>query len=121
MYECFSKFYSNDFKIVVIESKNGGGDSNLCVPFSLLMNPKNTKPISGYMKTTNIVKKLFFDSDVNLNPETCKTITEDDKDIFEGEIDDYGNNIVHKRIKDFEILIIFGKKIIEAKRKEYLS
>ena len=121
MYECFSKFYSNDFKIVVIESRNGGGDSNLCVPFSLLMNPKNTNPITGYMKTTNIVKKLFFDSDVNLNPETCKSITEADKDVFEGEIDDYGNNILHKRTKDFEILNIFIKKKVEAKRKEYLS
>ena len=31
MYECFDKFYSNDYKIVIIEDQNPGGYSKLCL------------------------------------------------------------------------------------------
>ena len=34
MDECFSAFYSNDYKIIIIEDRNGGGYSELCIPFT---------------------------------------------------------------------------------------
>jgi hypothetical protein len=42
MYQCFSKFYSNNYKIVVIESLNDGGNTELCIPFTQYMRPKIT-------------------------------------------------------------------------------
>ena len=44
MYECFDKFYSNDYKIVIIEDQNPGGYSKLCLPFIQYTRPKISKP-----------------------------------------------------------------------------
>ena len=62
MYECFSKFYSNNYKIIIIESRNSGGYSELCVPFTQYILPKITRPsISiGSMRSTNLTLKGFF-------------------------------------------------------------
>jgi len=34
MYKYFSRFYSNDYKIIIIEDRNGGGYSELWIPFT---------------------------------------------------------------------------------------
>ena len=44
MYECFDKFYTNDYKIVIIEDQNPGGYSELCLPFTQYTRPKISKP-----------------------------------------------------------------------------
>ena len=40
MYSCFKKFYSNNYPIIIIEDQNGGGYSELCIPFRQYTNPK---------------------------------------------------------------------------------
>ena len=122
MYKCFSQFYSNDYKIIIIEYRNGGGYSELCIPFTQYLNPKNSKPSIQSMKSTQLNYKNFFIADENLNPDTCLPYTEKDDFLngFEDIYDDGKDKIIHKRTKNVEGLNIFEKKIMEKKRKEYL-
>ena len=59
-------------------------------------------------------------NDENLNSDTCLTYTEKD-DILNGKEDKYSEDIIHKRTKHIDILNIYEKKIMEAKRREYLE
>ena len=120
MYECFDKFYSNDYKMVIIEDQNPGGYSELCLPFTQYTRPKISKPSFFAGKSTNIFYKNFFLNDENLNSETCLTYTEED-DILNGPEDIYSEGNIHKRTKSIDILNIFEKKIMEAKRRAYLE
>lgn len=60
MYECLSKFYSNDFKIIIIESRNGGGYTELCGPLTQYIQPKIYTPLIFSMKSTNLISTNFF-------------------------------------------------------------
>ena len=123
MYKCFSKFYSNDFKIIVIEDRNGGGYTELCIPFTQYLRPKISKPSITALKSTQLNLKNFFRTDENLNPKTCFPYTEEDN-ILDGPEDIYNDGIdevIHKRTKDIELFNIFEKKILEKKRVEYLK
>ena len=123
MYKCFSKFYSNDFKIIVIEDRNGGGYSELCIPFTQYLRPKISNPSITSLKSTQLNLRNFFITDENLNPKTCFPYTEEDN-ILEGTEDKYNDGIdevIHKRTKDIESFNIFEKKIMEKKREEYLK
>ena len=119
MYECFSKFYSNKYKIIIIESRNGGGYSELCLPFTHFLHPKISKPLKWSLKSTELNLKEFFVSDENLNPETCFPYTEKD-DFLNGPQDTYDDEIdtvIHQRTKSFEFLNIFEKKNNGKKKK----
>ena len=123
MYKCFSRFYSNDYKIIIIENRNGGGMTEICIPFTQYLRPKISKPLILGHRATPLILKNFFVNDENLNPETCFTYTEKD-DILNGYEDIYNDGIdkiVHKRTKNIEPFSIFEKKIMEKKRKEYLA
>jgi hypothetical protein len=76
MDECFSKFYSNDYKIIIIEDNNGGGYTELCIPFTKYVNPKISNPFTSSMKSINLMLKNYLRTDENLNPETCFPYTE---------------------------------------------
>ena len=121
MYQCLSKFYSNDYKIVVIENRNGGGKTELCIPLTQYMRPQILKTKVNSFRASELIYKAFFINDENLNPETCFPFTEKDN-ILEGETDIYSdgtNNFPHKKTKIIEGLNIYEKKIMEIKRKEY--
>lgn len=120
MYDCFSKFYSNDYKIVIIEDQNGGGYSELCIPFTQYVRPNILKPNVGSMRSSDLIKTNFFINDENLNPETCFPYTEKD-DILNGTRDQYSEDVFHQRTKNVEIFNIYEKKIMEQKRREYLD
>ena len=120
MYECFSRFYSNNNKIVIIEDENGGGYSELCIPFTQYLRPKILKPDVTSMRSTNLIYKNFFLTDENLNPETCFPYTEEDN-ILDGYIDKYSDDVYHNRTKNIESFNIYEKKIMEIKRREYLK
>ena len=100
MYKCFSKFYSNNFKIIIIEFRNSGGYPELCIPFAQYLHPKILKPIISSMRSTQLNLKTFFINDENLNPNTCFPYTEKDN-ILEGKKDIYDDGIdriTHQRI-----------------------
>ena len=120
MYDCFSKFYSNNYKIVIIEDQNGGGYSELCIPFTQYLRPKILKPDVTAMRSSELIYKNFFINDENLNPETCFPYTEKDN-ILDGKIDKYSDEVYHQRTKNIESFNIYEKKIMEIKRREYLE
>lgn len=120
MYDCFSKFYSNEYKIVIIEDQNGGGYSELCIPFTQYVRPKILKPEVTSMRSTDLIYKNFFINDENLNPETCFPYTEKDN-LLDGIRDKYSDEVFHQRTKNIELFNIYEKKIMEKKRREYLE
>ena len=120
MNECFSKFYSNKYKIVIIEDSNSGGLTELCFPFQQYIFPKLFKPQGWNMKRSELNKEIFFQKDEILNIDTCKTYTEKDN-VLDGEEDIYGDGIIHNKTKKILKSSIFEMKIMERKRKEYLK
>ena len=122
MYKCFSIFYSNDYKIIIIEDRNLGGKTELCYPFTQYVSPKIYKPTITAFKSTQLLLKTFFLTDEMLNPETCFPYTEKDNILDGKEIiyDDGIDQVIHKKTKDIDSYNIFEKKIMEKKRKEYL-
>ena len=120
MYECFKNFYSNDYKLIIIEDQNGGGYSELCIPFTQYVRPKILKPEVTSMRSSNLIYKNFFINDENLNPETCFPYTEKDN-ILDGIKDQYSEEVFHQRTKNIESFNIYEKKIMELKRREYLD
>ena len=109
MYKCFDKFYSNDYKIIVIEDQNGGGYSELCIPFTQYTRPKISKSTICSSRSTDLIKNYFFINDENVNIDTCLAYTEKDN-ILGGYEDKYSDEVIHNRTKLFENLNIFEKK-----------
>ena len=87
---------------------------------SNILGPKFQSLLFFSGKSTNIFYKNFFLNDENLNSETCLAYTEKD-DILNGPKDTYSQSNIHKRTKSIDILNIFEKKIMEAKRRAYLK
>ena len=59
MEQCFEEFYSNDYKIIIIEDRNGGGYTELFIPFAQYLAAKI--PINHYnsVKTSKLNKEVF--------------------------------------------------------------
>ena len=87
---------------------------------SNILGPKFQSLLFFSGKSTNIFYKNFFLNDENLNSETCLAYTEKD-DILNGPKDTYSQGNIHKRTISIDILNIFEKKIMEAKRRAYLK
>ena len=120
MYRCFEQFYSNDYKIIIIEDQNGGGYTELCIPFTQYVNPHNNFLDIAANRATDFIKKNFFYNDENIDISTCKTYTEKD-DILDGEKDMYSDEVIHNKTKYYGSLNVFEKKITEIKRRAYLA
>ena len=53
MDECFNSFYSNNYKLVIIDSHNFGGFNELCIPLAQYVFPKVSKPDISAKKYMN--------------------------------------------------------------------
>ena len=130
MINCSKLFYSNNYKIIGIENKNGGGKAVLFEIWHQLIQQKildksfNTliknKKAFEFFKKENIYPQLFA------NTETCKNIG--DLDELEEIYDDYGysdefkQNIIHNRTKiPVDFLDKSWKKRLEKIRKENID
>ena len=123
MLDCFSKFYSNDYKLIIIESRNGGGAGALCIPFTYFVRPKISNPLISSTKKSQLLKSFFENDFGRINPEKCIPFSGAD-DLLNGDEDTYSdgiNKIIHKKSKYFESMNIINKIQMEKKRKEYLS
>ena len=120
MEQCFSEFYSNDYNIIIIEDRNGGGYPGLCVPFTQYLRPKISKPDYSAIKNSEINLEYFANYYQVLNPETCLPFTDKDK-LLEGIEDKYSEEVIHKKSKIFDNLDVYDKKNMDKIRKEYLS
>ena len=120
MDECFTQFYSNDYKLVIIYSQNFGGRAESCVPFAQYVFPKITKPFITSKKSNDFISKYFFKDDKIINPETCHTYTEKDEP-SKGEEEVYTEDIIHKKTKYLDYLNIFQQKIMDKTRRKYID
>ena len=118
MFKCLDSFYSNNYEIIVIESKNGGGLSELCFPMTQYLRPKILGTVPTSQKDTDLNYEYFMKGDENLNPETCKPYDSREK-LSRNSVDDYGNGVIHNRTKEFDLYSIYSKKFMEEKRRKY--
>ena len=99
--ECFVMFYKNDYPIIIIEDKNGGGTTIVCDYFIALVNLN--KPLTEYssFRNNNDVKNYIASKQNYPTLDTCE-IKKGDYFFDKYEIDDYGidehgENIKHNR------------------------
>ena len=119
MYRCLNSFYENNYKIVVIEDQNTGGQLNLCIPFTKYMQPKVEKPLVTSRKATNYNLEHFFESQT-LNPDTCHPYTEKDN-FLDGIKDVYSDEVTHRRTKNYFQTDLFLYKRTERLRNNILN
>ena len=120
MLQCLDAFYSNNYEIIVIESSNGGGYSELCFPMTQYMRPKILGTVPTSQKDTDLNYEFLIKSDENLNYETCKPYVSREK-LSRGTVDDYGNGVIHNRTLEFDFYSIYSKKVVENKRRKYIE
>ena len=116
---CLEKFYSNDYKIIIIEDRNGGGYVDLCEPFTEYLRPKINKGDFNAIKSSQMNLDYITSSQV-LNPETCLPYTDKDN-ILEGTEDKYSDEVIHKKSKIFDSFDVYYKKYVQSNRKYFLT
>ena len=105
MVECFKQFYTNDYPIVIIEDKNGGGSTYICDNLIALVNlNKQLTEFSSY-RYNDDVKKIIGSSQSYKTLDTCE-VKKGDYFFNKYEIDDYdvdqhGQKIKHNRTELF--------------------
>ena len=123
MFKCLSEFYSNDYKLIIIESKNNGGYSELCVPFTQYIRPKELNTVLCSEKATSLSYEYLIKGDENLNSETCtpysstNELNRNKADIYK----DGNTEVIHNRTNEYELYSIYSKKLMEQKRREFLA
>ena len=126
---CTEEFYSNDYPIVGIESRNGGGVCKLSFYFQELLQVKILPTPHYSVKLSNLMKnyveanisEIYGDPDMfqRIDIETCKPFSkfEDMKEI----IDDYGNGVTHRRSQYFGIFNSTDLKKHKKRREKYFK
>ena len=120
MIDCLYEFYSNDYKIVIIEDKNTGGYVDLCVPFTKYMRPKIPKNPVMSRKSSKLNLEHFFMYNQRLNAETCRPYTEKDN-ILNGKKDVYSKEVTHQRMKNYYLTDLYEYKVTEEERNIFLN
>ena len=126
---CTELFYSNDYPIVGIESRNGGGVCKLSFYFQELLQIKILPTPHYSVKLSNLMKEyvevniseIYGDPDMyqRIDIETCKPFSkfEDMKEI----IDDYGKGVTHRRSQYFGIFNSTDLKKHKERREKYFK
>ena len=119
MLKCFEAFYSNNYEIILIESKNEGGYGILCFPMAQYLRPKirGFCPSSSKFTLINYENSLFSGY---LEYETCEPIDSYEK-LNRGIVDDYDNGVIHNRTKDFILFDIYSQKELEDIRRKFIA
>ena len=122
VYNCSKLFHSNNYKIVGIESNNGGGDAILAGYLQQLLQPKICSNKKVYSLRKNKYLKSIFQNIKNnyLDATTCKNF-QSFEEIFEENPDNYGNDIKHYRTKLFDAIPLKVKLDMHKKRKELIN
>ena len=117
MLKCLDSFYTNNYEIIVIESKNNGGYGPLCFPMTQYLRPK----IRGFCSSSSKNTEVNYDNNIgNLEYETCDPIDSYEK-LNPGIIDDYGNGVIHNRTKGMIFFDIYSEKELENNRRKYIE
>ena len=111
--QCALSFYSNDYKIVIINSQNMEADISILYLFTQLLLPKHDIKFNFAMKQTKL-NKLNFEGNPHkfLNSKTCLPF-ENWESFLEPSPDDYGDGVKHYRTKIYNPI---SKSLIENLR-----
>ena len=120
MFKCLSLFYSNEYNIIIIEDRNGGGYPQLCFPFTQYLRPKILKTLLSTQKDSELNYESLIFGDENLNYDTCTPFS-NKNDFYRNTADIYKDGVTHNRTKEYELYSIYSKKLMEKKRREYLA
>ena len=126
---CTEAFYSNSYPIIGIESRNGGGVCKLSYYFQELLQVKILPTPHYSVKLSNLMKN-YVEADIEvittdpdmyerIDIQTCKPFSkfEDMKEI----IDDYGNNVTHKKSQYFRVYNSSDLKNHRKRREKYFK
>ena len=124
MYNCTRDFYQNDYRIIGIQNRDGGGWAHLCLIFHQLVQIKTQDRAFKASKLTDFFKKHVLDDyegyvDVN----TCKPFNNIDE-LFTGIVDDFSTKdkkLLHYRSKVFNYIDKDTRKRLQNNRKEFES
>ena len=125
MIKCADLFYSNNYKIIGIENKNGGGIASLYEVWHQLIQQKTLdksyRALINNEKAFEFFKKTNFYSNY-ANIETCKYVGSLEQlghiDDDYGYSDIFGKNINHKRTKIYDFLDRSWRKKLENIREK---
>ena len=111
--QCVLSFYSNEYKVVIINSQNIEGDKSILYLFTQLLLPKNDIKFNFAMKQTELNKQYFESHPQNfLNSKTCLPY-ENWESFLESTPDDYGDGVKHYRTKIYNPI---SKTLVEYLR-----
>ena len=126
IFQCAKMFHENDYPIIIIETKNGGGDPALAYLQIQLFQMREVERTYSAIRYSEINKKNVridrdYGPDVIYAPDTCKTINSFEE--FKETIDYYNYsdlNITHKRTNVYvELCTKNDRKALNSLRKEY--
>lgn len=121
IYKCSKQFYQNDYKIVVIQNLNDGGNEELALILRQLLQVKiNNRAYLAYKKSQFLREDFENSPEKYVNVETCRPFNNFD-DFINGEKIDYSTEdetIIHEKSKIIDILDKNTRRKLEDIRKE---
>ena len=124
IFKCAELFHSNNYPIVIIETKNGGGDPNLSLLMIQLFQLREVERTYTAYRISDYAKYYYQRDRYNyVNPETCGIIKAFED--FEEQVDHYDNDgldVQHNRSNPFiELLSLSEREALNNFRKEYIN
>ena len=124
IFDCAKLFHSNNYPIIIVETKNGGGYPKIAFLMIQLFQIREVEMSYSSFRLSDYAKQYYrYNPFSYINPKTCENIMSFEE--LEEETDHYnydGLNIEHKRSKPFlEIFTKSEREAINNFRKEYIN
>ena len=122
MYNCTRDFYKNDYKIIGIQNRDGGGWAHLCLIFHQLVQVKTQDRAFKASRISEFFKQHVLEEyEGIINVETCKPFNTMD-DLTTEIIDDFSTEdkeLLHHRSQVFNYIDKDARKKLRDIRKEF--
>ena len=124
IFDCAKLFYSNEFPLIIIETRNNGGDGRLAMIFNQILQLRITERAYDSYRLSEISKDYFYFNKFNsfVDVETCKeghsfSDTREISDHYK-----YNNlDIEHKRIRVIDQLDKTYRNALNNFREQYFN
>ena len=124
MYNCTKEFYQNDYRIIGIQNRDGGGWAHLCLIFHQLVQIKTQDRAFKASKVTDFFKRHVLDDyEGYVNVNTCKPFNNIDE-LFTEVVDDFSTKdkeLLHHRSQVFNYIDKDTRKRLQNNRIEFES
>ena len=124
MYNCTRDFYKNNYRIIGIQNRDGGGWANLCLIFHQLVQVKTQDRAFKASRISEFFKNHVLEEyDEIINVNTCKPFNNID-DLMTEIIDDFSTKdkqLLHHRSQVFNYIDKDTRKKLRDIRKEFMD